>query len=823
MNPAADPLSIADEMLSEGISMGLGHHTAEDQQLLGRTIRINGRDLVNFSSCSYLGLELDPRVIAGVVDAATRYGSQFSSSRIYVSAPGYDALEENLSQIFGGHAIAAPSTTLGHLAALPVIVAPSDVALLDHHVHNSVHMTAKQLTAAGTRVEVVRHHDLNQLEARIEALASSCEKVWFLVDGVCSMFGDIAPIADYRALLERHENLWLYVDDAHGMSWCGKNGRGYALRDAPLHPRMVVATSLNKAFGAAGGALVFPDAEMRRRVRTVGATLLFSGPIQPPMIGAALASAAIHASPEISRLQARFALHTQHCTNALRETELPTASDPISPVRFIEVGLPARARELAARLMKDGYYTNISSFPAVPMQRAGIRFTLTLHQRKEDLDGLVDAISRHHVTLQDSDLAPSRHRLRRGAPTNTPSIRPPASMHDLRPTHPPREYRVEYKTSIDELPAREWDRQLGDRGCFGSKALGVLERTFTNHEDETTRWGFHYFRVIDEAGVTRASTFFTDALWKADMLAPASVSDAVERERAADPLHLTHRVFSMGCLLSEGDHLYMDPSLGCVRDDEYQVVLAHLLTAVRKSAAEAQCTNIALRDLPDEDGALNAFLRTKGFVGIPLPDAMQLNISLDRASDFRNGLSRKSRYHQRRRVAPFDNHYRAEIFSRRDRSPTPQELDHFYSLYRNVKARSLALNTFDLPRNLFDEVMRDEHWEIIALYLNAGAPEDLPVAMGLCFVGKRHFAPLVMGLDYGFVEDYGLYRQCLRQTITRAYKHGARFIQLGMGADLEKRRFGAVPQERFMFLQAEDHYVFDAIAQMTIDQMRCVD
>ena len=82
---------------------------------------------------------------------------------------------------------------------------------------------------------------------RPQALKSKHQQIWFLVDGVCSMFGDLAPIAELRELLERHDNLHLYVDDAHGMSWTGVNGRGYALSSAPLHPKMVLTTSLNKA------------------------------------------------------------------------------------------------------------------------------------------------------------------------------------------------------------------------------------------------------------------------------------------------------------------------------------------------------------------------------------------------------------------------------------------------------------------------------------------------------------------------------------------------------------------------------------------------
>ena len=65
-----------------------------DEELRGRTVTMDGKRVVSFSSCSYLGLEFHPEVIEGAVDAARRYGTQFSSSRGYLSAPIYPLIEE---------------------------------------------------------------------------------------------------------------------------------------------------------------------------------------------------------------------------------------------------------------------------------------------------------------------------------------------------------------------------------------------------------------------------------------------------------------------------------------------------------------------------------------------------------------------------------------------------------------------------------------------------------------------------------------------------------------------------------------------------------
>ena len=307
MPTAEERLAILDEMLTEARDNGLIHLSPDDGPIDGRTIAIDGNTMLNFGSCSYLGLELDPRMRDAVINAVTRYGTQFSSSRTYLSSPQYAQLEPLLGEMFGGHVLVTPTTPLGHLAALPVLVGPRDAVILDHQVHASVHMASNQLRVQGTTVELVRHNDVERLEKLIVRLAAGHDRVWYLADGVYSMFADLAPFAELAGLLDRHPNLHFYIDDSHGVGWTGTHGRGPALEALGMHPRLIVAASLNKSFAAAGGALVFPDPELRRRVRTAGGPMIFSGPIQPPLLGAALESARIHLSDELPSCRPRCA------------------------------------------------------------------------------------------------------------------------------------------------------------------------------------------------------------------------------------------------------------------------------------------------------------------------------------------------------------------------------------------------------------------------------------------------------------------------------------------------------------------------------------
>ncbi|MGZ5030765.1 MAG: aminotransferase class I/II-fold pyridoxal phosphate-dependent enzyme [Methylobacter sp.] len=394
MKTQPDWTTAIDRIVDMGLSHGLAQRTTEDPTFNGRTICLNGRHILNFALCSYLGLEQDARLKQGTIDAVNRYGTQFAISRTYMSATPYKELETQLEKLFGGHVLATPTTTLGHIAALPVLIHKGDAIIIDQMAHNSMQTAAKLVQADGVPVETLLHCNLELLEERIIELSKRHRHVWYLTDGVYSMFGDLAPVKELGKLLKRHEQLHLYFDDAHGMSWTGEHGRGYVLDNLPIQERMVVATSLCKAYGAGGGALIFPNERMHRNVKNCGGPMIFSGPIQPPMLGASIASARIHLSSEINRLQIELQDRIALCNRLLKIYEIPIACSSQSPIFYIKVGHPYLAGDMAKYLLDEGFYTNHAIYPAVSRRKSGIRFTITRHLSFEDIYGLVSAIAR---------------------------------------------------------------------------------------------------------------------------------------------------------------------------------------------------------------------------------------------------------------------------------------------------------------------------------------------------------------------------------------------------------------------------------------------
>lgn len=340
-------------------------------------IEVGGREIVNFGSCGYLGLNTDPRVIESAKRALDRFSSSLSSSPRYMAASLYGELIEKMNLITGAHVLLAPTTTLGHIGAVPVLVGPDDMVFMDRQSHSSVHTACEILKARQIPVMKLPHNDMTVLNDLLEEHSESYKKVWYFADGLYSMHGDYAPFGELSEMLTRFGNLHLYVDDAHGFGWAGRNGRGMALEQLGVHPRIVVSGGLSKSFGANGGFLAFGDPDLPEYVGARGTTFTFSGPIPPASLGAGVAAADILLSDEFEGLQQKLYRQIEATVSLTGENGLDVMDNTPTPVWFVRIGEAEDTAMVAAGLLQSGFFTNASVYPVVPMGESGIRFTNT--------------------------------------------------------------------------------------------------------------------------------------------------------------------------------------------------------------------------------------------------------------------------------------------------------------------------------------------------------------------------------------------------------------------------------------------------------------
>ncbi|GHG62842.1 8-amino-7-oxononanoate synthase family protein [Streptomyces griseocarneus] len=352
-------------------------------------VRESGHEFINMCSCSYLGLNYHPKVVQGAIDAleeARSLGLSLANTRIRHDL--LFRLEEELGELFG--AFILPGVTCSVLTAgiLPLLasghLAPGGprVMVFDRMCHFSM-AYVKPICADETLVLTSPHNDLDYLED----VCRRYPNVAYVADGAYSM-GGAAALDGLRELQERY-GLFLYLDDSHGLSIFGEHGEGYVRSHLGVNPLTIIVATLSKGFGCGSGAVaMLGDRRAQSLLMRHAGPVGWSSNMEIPIVGAALASAALHRSPELGELQRR------HQGNIDYFDELfPTAHAGNGlPVRRIDVGDADRAVKLSAELYRRGYYSSAVFFPIVPRGEAGLRIMLRADLGREQIAAFVEDV-----------------------------------------------------------------------------------------------------------------------------------------------------------------------------------------------------------------------------------------------------------------------------------------------------------------------------------------------------------------------------------------------------------------------------------------------
>ncbi len=361
-----------------------------DDSFNGRTITLNDKELLHFASCSYLALEKHPKLIQGSIEAIKKYGTQTPSSRAMLSSPLYREAEELLKQIFPGYHIITQTVTLAHCGVLPLIIDENDAIILDAYAHNSIRMASQLCQARGTFTLISKHNDMDHVKYLIYRLKKEGKRnIWYCADGIYSIHGDFCDIPGLHKLLNEEHNFYAYIDDAHGTGWTGKNGTGYVIGQHGLHNKMIVIESFAKSLVSSGGAVVVPEKILAELIHLTGQTLIFSGPLQPALLGSLIECLKLHLSDEIVHYQNELKNLILYFRQKSYELDLPIVTKDISPIQLLRIADKHKTYELLVKLKDAGYITMPAIYPAIAEGDEGIRITITRHLTQEDISGFL--------------------------------------------------------------------------------------------------------------------------------------------------------------------------------------------------------------------------------------------------------------------------------------------------------------------------------------------------------------------------------------------------------------------------------------------------
>ncbi len=792
-------IDTVNEVISGAKREGVLHLYAEDEYLSGRTLKIKGKQMRHFGTTGYLGLEQDSRIKEAAIAAIQNYGTQFPLSKTYISNPLYNELESKIEAMYGITPVITKNSTLGHLAVIPTVIRDEDGVILDHQVHWSVQNACQQLKLRGIPVEMIRHNNMNMLEDKIKELSNTCIKIWYMADGVYSMFGDYAPMPELIALTKKYPQLHLYFDDVHGMSWKGEKGTGYVFDSFnELPDNVLIFGTLSKTFGASGASLICSDSKLREKIKNFGGPLTFSAQLEPASLASAIASANIHLSPEIDILQKDLKDRIDYFNALLNKTTIPLITKNDSPVFFIGTGKPMTAYNLTQRLFNEGFFVNPGLYPAVPVKNTGIRITVSRHNKKEDIKALAEALE-YHFPKATEETDNSVQKIERTFGINNSKI---SSKIETKET----EMQLQYETSIVNINKKTWNDILGKQSVFDWEGMRYLESAFGNAEFPENKWDFHYYVIKDQNNTNILSTFFTYGFWKDDMLASESVSKQLEEKRKDKPMYHTSKVLSMGSLFTEGNHCYINNQHPLA-----EKAVRLLLTEIEELYQNLNADMLVIRDF-EENNPWNDLFHNHGFIKINMPESCVINNNdWDSVDEFAGRLSTRSRKHFAKEIMLYEPYFDVVV----KENLSDSEMDKGYELYSNVKNNNLGINTFLYPIEVFQKMNRNLQWEFITFYLKEEVRTANPQMIGIMFCYKnlgQTYVPVLIGMDYAYVQKFHLYRQMLFQVIKRANKLGCHKVDFGLSASFEKRKLGATIIPKVAYVQARDNFAMEAMS-----------
>ena len=352
----------------------------------GVRVVVDGRELLNFCSNDYLGLASHPTVIAAFQQAAARYGVGSGSSHLVCGhSAEHHALEEELA-IFTGRERALLFSTgyAANTGIVQALVGRGDAVFEDRLNHASL---IDGGLASGARFQRYRHNDVAHLKEQLEN--SSAAKKLIVTDGVFSMDGDVAPLAELAALAQQYD-AWLMVDDAHGFGVMGAQGGGVAEHFGLGVQRLpVLMGTLGKGAGSFG-AFVAGDNDLIEYLINTARPYIYTTALPPAVAAASRASLVLIRAGQGLRESLRERITQFRNGASILGLDLMPSDTPIQPILL---GSNERTLAWSAALERQGCLVSAIRPPTVPVGQARLRVTLTAAHQVEDVDHLLQALA----------------------------------------------------------------------------------------------------------------------------------------------------------------------------------------------------------------------------------------------------------------------------------------------------------------------------------------------------------------------------------------------------------------------------------------------
>jgi 8-amino-7-oxononanoate synthase len=387
---SGDPLRWIDDELKDLSARGLRRQLGLREGPQSPPLVLHeGRPLANFGANDYLGLAADPRLAAAAARAAAEEGWGSGASPLVTGRGRWQArLEEALARFEGTEAaLVFPSGFAANAGAIAALAGRPDAVYSDRKNHASI---IDGCRLSGAHVEVYDHADPRHL-ARLLEDGNRHRRRLIVTDGLFSMDGDFAPLAELADLADRREAM-LLVDEAHATGVFGAGGGGLCEERGLEHRVPIRVGTLSKALGSSGG-FVAGSRALVEWLANRARPYVFS--TAPPAAVCAAAVAALAIVVEEPRRRTELRSRADNFRAALAEQGWNTGRSA-SQIVPVVVGSPEAAVRLSAALRERGFLVPAIRPPTVPEGESLLRISLSFAHAPETIEGLSRALAELH-------------------------------------------------------------------------------------------------------------------------------------------------------------------------------------------------------------------------------------------------------------------------------------------------------------------------------------------------------------------------------------------------------------------------------------------
>jgi len=364
-------------LLPEGVEV---FGTPVEEVYSSTEAKIGDRRILFLGTNNYLGLTFSPECMQAAHDAIDNEGTGTTGSRMANgSYSGHRALEREFADFYRcGSCIVFTTGYQANLATISGLAGTGDVVLIDGDSHASIYDGCR---LSGAEIIRFRHNDMGDLEKRLRRLGERARSTLIIVEGIYSMLGDRAPLADIVSLKKAY-NSTVLLDEAHSLGVLGETGQGLVEETGLIDEVDFITGTFSKSLGGIGGYCVSNHSQLDQ-LRYISRPYIFTASPTPATIASTRAA--------LKLLQGGAGLRRQLWKNArqlysrLSELGYQLGPEP-SPVIATILDTPQQALALWKGLLDRGIYVNLILPPAAPEGKSLVRCSVSAVHSNEQMD-----------------------------------------------------------------------------------------------------------------------------------------------------------------------------------------------------------------------------------------------------------------------------------------------------------------------------------------------------------------------------------------------------------------------------------------------------